>query len=61
MTGIFQDVGSGINDSRRGLLRLIRGCAHGRFDVVVATYPDRLARFSLQVLRECFAMCHVRL
>jgi len=48
----YTDVGSGINDSRKGLLKLLRDAANGRLDVVVVNYNDRLARFGLRIIRE---------
>jgi predicted site-specific integrase-resolvase len=51
----IQDVGSGVNDARQGLHHLIRAVSRGQCDVVVVAYPDRLARFGINVLRACFA------
>jgi len=48
----YTDVGSGINDSRKGLLKLLRDAANGILDVVVVNYNDRLARFGLRIIRE---------
>ncbi|MHA1730872.1 MAG: recombinase family protein, partial [Promethearchaeota archaeon] len=47
---VYRDVGSGLNDRRPGLLRLVdRVCAGGVDAVVVAT-RDRLARFGAGAL-----------
>ena len=51
----IQDVGSGVNDARQGLHHLIRAVSRGHCDLVVVAYPDRLARFGINVLRACFA------
>lgn len=51
----IQDVGSGLNDTRKGLHRVIRLVSRGKCDVVVIAYPDRLTRFGINVLKACFA------
>ena len=61
LAGIYSDVASGLNDKRKGLLMLLRSVAAGKFDVVVVNYNDRLARFSLQILREYLTSWGVRL
>lgn len=61
VSATYSDVGSGLNDARRGLLRLLRAAPAGRFDVVVATYSDRVARFGLRVVREFLASWGVAL
>jgi predicted site-specific integrase-resolvase len=58
---IYSDVGSGLNDTRRGLLRLLRDASLGIIDVVVVNYTDRLARFGLNVIREYLTSWGVRL
>jgi putative resolvase len=50
-----QDVGSGLNDTRKGLHQLIRLASRGKCDVVVIAYPDRLTRFGINVLKACFS------
>lgn len=42
---IYTDIGSGLNDKRPNLLRLIRDALKKRFDCIYITYLDRLARF----------------
>ena len=48
----FIDIASGLNDTRKGLLRLLRAAATGQFPTVVITYPDRLSRFGMRILYE---------
>ena len=48
----YRDVGSGLNDKRQGLLKMLRDAARRKFDVVVVNYSDRLARFGVRVIRE---------
>jgi putative resolvase len=52
ISGIYKDVGSGLNDGRHGLLQLLKDVARGRHDVVVVSYQDRLSRFGLTVIKE---------
>ncbi len=51
----FKDVGSGLNDSRAGLHRLIKIASLGRCDLVLVSYSDRLARFGTNILKTCFS------
>ena len=51
----FRDVGSGLNDSRSGLHRLIKFVSHGHCDLVIVSYSDRLARFGVKILKACFS------
>ena len=51
----FSDIGSGLNDKRRGLHRLLKGVSLGKFDVVVVNYNDRRARFGLNIIKEYLA------
>lgn len=46
----YQDIGSGLNDRRPGILRLIKELPTLQPDFVVCSYPDRLSRFGLQFL-----------
>ena len=58
---ILCDVGSGLNDQRRGLLRLLRDVAVQKFDVLIVHYSDRLARFGIQIIRQYLASWVVQL
>lgn len=57
----YSDVGSGLNDKRKGLLRLLKDVSLGKVDVVVVNYNDRLARFGLQIVKEYLNSWNVRL
>ncbi|MHA1755686.1 MAG: IS607 family transposase [Promethearchaeota archaeon] len=57
----YRDVGSGINDTRRGLIRLLKDAANNKFDVVVVNYNDRLARFGIRIIEEFLSSWGVRL
>ncbi|MFX1293874.1 MAG: IS607 family transposase [Promethearchaeota archaeon] len=51
----IQDVGSGLNDTRKGLHQVIRMVCRGKCDRVGIAYQDRLTRFGINVLKACFA------
>lgn len=55
VSGMYTDVGSGLNDNRKGLLKLLKDVTRGKHDVVVVNYQDRLSRFGLNVIKEHFA------
>ncbi len=46
----FTDIGSGLNDRRSGLHRMLRHCASGHIDMVLITHGDRLARFGTRTI-----------
>ena len=58
---VYSDVGSGLNDKRKGLLKLLKDASLGKFEKVVVKYNDRLARFGLQVIKEYFQSWNVQL
>ena len=58
---MYSDVGSGLNDKRKGLLKLLKDASLGKFEKVVVKYNDRLARFGLQVIKEYFQSWNVQL
>ena len=47
----YTDVGSGLNDKRKGLLRLIRELLIWQPHKIVCSYPDRLARFGTNIIQ----------
>lgn len=48
---VYEDIASGLNDQRKGLIRLIRDAFSHRFDRVYLTYLDRMARFGTNLLQ----------
>ncbi|MHA2272496.1 MAG: IS607 family transposase [Candidatus Hodarchaeales archaeon] len=46
----YHDIGSGLNDRRKGLLRLLCDLPSLQPDKIVCTYEDRLARFGIKLL-----------
>ena len=51
---VLTDVGSGLNERRRGYLRLLKMVAERRVSRVIVTYPDRLTRFGFSTLKFLF-------
>ncbi len=51
---VLTDVGSGLNERRRGYLRLLEMVAERRVSRVIVTYPDRLTRFGFSTLKFLF-------
>ena len=47
----YQDIGSGLNDNRQGLIRLIKDLPVIQPAMIVCSYQDRLARFGLTLLQ----------
>lgn len=52
LTKIYEDVGSGLNDGRKGLIKMLEDASRGLFEVVVVNYNDRLARFGIRVIEK---------
>lgn len=57
----FQDKGSGLNERRRGLNRLLDMASQKSFDVVCVTQPDRLTRFGYSFLERYLGAYGVRI
>ena len=47
---IIEDIGSGMNLNRRGLMRIIHYAIAGRINELVVAYRDRLARFGFELI-----------
>lgn len=54
---IYKDVGSGLNDNRKELLRLINDIQQDKINRLFITYKDRLTRFGFNYLNE-ICKCH---
>ncbi|MHA1284770.1 MAG: recombinase family protein [Promethearchaeota archaeon] len=52
----YRDIGSGINDTRGGLMRLLKDAANNKFDVVVVNYNDWLAKFGIRIIEEFLSL-----
>ena len=51
LIGEYRDIGSGLNDQRKGLLKLLRDLPVLQPAKMVVSYLDRLARFGTTVLQ----------
>jgi len=51
---VVTDIGSGLNEKRRGFLRLLDRVLHNEVDKVVVLYENRLTRFGFDTLRRVF-------
>ena len=51
---IIEDLGSGLNDEKKGLRRLLKRICAGEVDRLVLTHKDRLLRFGAELV---FALC----
>jgi len=58
---VYRDKGSGLNERRAGLTRLLQDAQEGRFTVVRVTHKDRLSRFGVLYLEQLLAMSDVKL
>ncbi|MDI3540855.1 MAG: putative resolvase [Thermosediminibacterales bacterium] len=48
---VISEIASGVNENRRGLLKLLNKIKRGEVEKVVVEYPDRLARFGFKYLK----------
>ena len=51
---IIEDIGSGLNERRKGLKKLLKLVREGKAKNVVVEYEDRLARFGIEYIKEIF-------
>jgi putative resolvase len=51
---ILGDVGSGLNEKRKGFLKLLEMVAERKVSRVIIVYEDRLTRFGFETLRKMF-------
>ena len=51
---VISDVGSALNEERKGFLRLLDRVLHNEVGKVVVTYEDRLTRLGFETLRRVF-------
>ena len=61
LVDVLSDVASGLNASRRGLMKLFSCVVSRQADVVVVTYRDRLTRFGFEYLEFFFKHHGVRI
>jgi predicted site-specific integrase-resolvase len=46
----YTDIASGLNQKRRGLIRVMKAAEQGEFKKLLIEYPDRLARLAIPIL-----------
>jgi putative resolvase len=51
---IVSDVGSGLNEKRKGFIKLLEMVAERKVSKVIVAYKDRLTRFGFETLRKMF-------
>ena len=61
VVGVIEDTASGVNENRRGLMKLFKLVKKGEIDTIVIEYKDRLARFGFEYLKEAFASYGVKI
>ncbi len=49
---VVTDIGSGLNEDRRGFKKILKLAVEKKISKVVVAYPDRLTRFGFETLRE---------
>jgi len=57
----IKDRASGLKEDRKGLKKIFELAEKGLIDKVLATYPDRVARFGLKYIERHLALCGVSL
>lgn len=60
-TIVYSDNGSGLNENRIGLQRLLRDASKDKFNQVCVTYEDRLSRFGVSFLQQLLMKDNVEL
>lgn len=58
---IITDIGSGLNDNRKGLKKLIRKILNHEIHRVFITYQDRLTRFGFHMIQEICDMTNTKI
>lgn len=58
---IIQDIGSGINWKRKGLISLIQSIKSEKVDRVIISHKDRLCRFAYELLEQIFNLYQVEI
>jgi putative resolvase len=51
---VLSDVGSGLNEKRKGFLKLLEMVAERKVSKVIVAYKDRLTRLGFETLRKLF-------
>jgi len=51
---ILSDIGSGLNENRKGFLKLLEMVSEGKVSRIIVAYGDRLTRFGFETLKRIF-------
>lgn len=57
----FKDSGSGLNENRKGLWKLVEAAQKSEFNTIAVTAKDRLTRFGFRYLEELFRTANVKI
>ena len=57
----YKDIGSGLNDKRKGMFTLIRDLATIRHEYLVCRFSDRLSRFGIEIIRTICSLFDTKL
>jgi putative resolvase len=57
---VYREFGSGLNENRKYLNKMLDDSASGQFSTVYVTHEDRLARFGVSFIRRLLAEDHVK-
>lgn len=57
----YTDIASGLNQKRRGLIRVMKAAEQGEFKKLLIEYPDRLARFGYSYIERYLKSCGVEI
>ena len=52
---IVRDIGSGLNEERKGLRKILKMAKNGEIERIIITYPDRLTRFGYKTTKRLLA------
>ncbi len=55
ITKIYEDIASGMNFKRRGLLKVLKHCQSHAIKAVIIEFKDRLARFGVELIQAMLA------
>jgi len=59
--GEYTDIASGLNQKRRGLVKVMKAAEQGKFKKLLIEYPDRLARFGYAYIERHLKYCGVEI
>lgn len=57
----YFDIASGMNETRKGFINLLRDCSSGIIDTIFITYKDRLVRFGFNTIETLLKLYDVKI